>query len=195
MALFVRKKSENYANLTDAEIVSGFKETRDNQYIGVLFDRYAHLVYGMAAKYFAKEDDRKEVVMQVFDKLFESLLHFEIANFKAWLYSVARNHCLMMLKSEQATVGEESLKKIQEEFMENEGDMYQYAITRDQTEDKLKEKIMLLNSEQRICIEWFYLQDKSYKEIAMLTGFDESKVKSYIQNGKRNLKLMLESVK
>ena len=195
MALFVRNKSEYFANLSDVEIVSAFKKTRDNHYIGVLFDRYAHLVYGLSAKYFTKDDDRKEVVMQVFDKLFESLLQFEIANFKAWLYSVARNHCLMMLKNEQTTMGEESLKKIQEEFMENEGDLYQYAITRDQTEEKLKEKIMLLNSEQRICIEWFYLKDKSYKEIATLTGFDEGKVKSYIQNGKRNLKLMLESVK
>ena len=49
----------------------------------------------------------------------------------------------------------------------------------------------LLNPEQKQTVELFYLQEKSYKEIVDQTGFSMNDVKSYIQNGKRNLKIML----
>ena len=57
---------------------------------------------------------------------------------------------------------------------------------------QLEEGITKLNSEQKICVELFYLQNKSYVEVAEITGYELNQVKSYIQNGKRNLKIYLE---
>ena len=49
-----------------------------------------------------------------------------------------------------------------------------------------------LPEEQRVSICEFFLSEKSYAEIAEQTGYVLKSVKSYIQNGKRNLKLCIE---
>ena len=49
-----------------------------------------------------------------------------------------------------------------------------------------------LNPEQKQCLILFYLEKKSYQEISENTGFSLMQVKSYIQNGKRNLKILLD---
>jgi RNA polymerase sigma-70 factor (ECF subfamily) len=56
----------------------------------------------------------------------------------------------------------------------------------------LEKCIETLGDEQKQCVKLFYLQEKCYKEITESTGFDMNKVKSYIQNGKRNLKICME---
>ena len=58
----------------------------------------------------------------------------------------------------------------------------------------MEEAILLLNEGQRVCIELFYLKNRSYNEIVAATGYSANDVKSYIQNGKRNLKLKMESL-
>lgn len=195
---FIFKKQQNSSNdLADQDLIELYRDTRDTKLIGVLFDRYAHLVYGIALKYFDREDDRKEAVMQVFEKLYEALLQFDIANFKSWLYSVAKNQCLMIIKKENTISFNDKLqlKNFQQEFMEFEETFSLNHGTEINLEDKLHEVIKELNEEQRVCVDLFYLQDKSYKEIADATNYSYNQVKSFIQNGKRNLKIMLESIK
>jgi RNA polymerase sigma factor (sigma-70 family) len=197
MAIILKKRQNSSDDLSDQEIIQLYRGTCDTKYIGVLFDRYAHLVYGIALKYFDLEDDRKEAVMQVFEKLYEALLSFEIANFKSWLYSVAKNQCLMIIRKENTVSFNDQLqlKNFQKEFMEFEDSFSLNHGTEINLEDKLHEVIKELKEEQRICIDLFYLQDKSYKEIAEVTNYSFNEVKSFIQNGKRNLKIMLESIK
>jgi RNA polymerase sigma factor (sigma-70 family) len=197
MAFILKKRQNSSDDLSDQDLIQLYRETRDTKYIGVFFDRYAHLVYGIALKYFVREDDRKEAVMQVFEKLYEALLQFDIANFKSWLYSVAKNQCLMILKKENTVSFNDQLqlKNFQQEFMEFEESFSLNHGTEINLEDKLHEVIKELNDEQRICVDLFYLQDKSYKEIADATNYSYNQVKSFIQNGKRNLKIMLESIK
>jgi RNA polymerase sigma-70 factor, ECF subfamily len=197
MAFIFKKKQNSSDDLADQDLISLYRSTRDTKLIGVLFDRYAHLVYGIALKYFDREDDRKEAVMQVFEKLYEALLQFDIANFKSWLYSVAKNQCLMIIKKENTVSFNDQLqlKNFQQEFMEFEETFSLNHGTEINLEDKLHEVIKELNEEQRICVDLFYLQDKSYKEIADATHYSYNQVKSFIQNGKRNLKIMLESIK
>jgi RNA polymerase sigma-70 factor, ECF subfamily len=197
MAFIFKKKQNSSDDLADVDIIELYRNTRDTKLIGVLFDRYAHLVYGISLKYFDREDDRKEAVMQVFEKLYEALLQFDIANFKSWLYSVAKNQCLMIIKKENTVSFNDQLqlKNFQQEFMEFEETFSLNHGSEINLEDKLHEVIKELNEEQRVCVDLFYLQDKSYKEISDATNYSYNQVKSFIQNGKRNLKIMLESIK
>jgi len=183
--------------LTDQELIDLYIKTEDTVHIGELFERYAHLVYGIALKYFDREDDRREAVMQVFEKLYVALKEHKIDNFKCWLYSVAKNHCLMILRKDNTVSYNEQLqlKNFQQDFMDFNGDFSLNPAEDDIIDKKLPEAIKQLSDEQRICIELFYLHEKSYKEVADATNYTMNQVKSFIQNGKRNLKIMLETIK
>ncbi len=198
MALFLKKRVvEKSDPLTDQELIDLFLNTGETESIGELFERYAHLVYGIALKYFDREDDRREAVMQVFEKLFVALKEHKIDNFKCWLYSVAKNHCLMILRKENTVSFNDQvqLKIFQQDFMDFDGNFSLNHAEDEIIDKKLPDAIKKLSDEQRICIELFYLHEKSYKEVAETTQFSMNQVKSFIQNGKRNLKLMLENTK
>ncbi len=148
-----------------------------------------HLVYGVCVNYLKDEEAGKDAVMQIFEELVVKLRNHEIQNFKSWLHVLTRNHCLMVLrkKSKHETVS------LEETFVENTD--FVHLDVDDTKENKLSimEKCMgKLPEEQRITVDLFYLQEKCYKEVADLTGYDMLKVKSYIQNGKRNLKICIE---
>jgi RNA polymerase sigma factor (sigma-70 family) len=181
--------------LSDKELIDQYKQTSDNNCVGVLFQRYTHLIFGVCMKYLKNEDDSEDASMQIFEKLLNDLKKHEIVTFKAWLHMVCKNFCLMHLRS-----GASRLKKDREihyEFsilMENTDDLH--LPNENPKELKLtymEDCIKGLNTEQRLCVELFYLKEKSYNEVAELTNFTMNNVKSYIQNGKRNLKICIES--
>ena len=178
---------------SDLELISRFKDTKDNSIIGELFTRYTHLVFGVCMKYLMDEDDSKDAVMHIFEKLPEDLRKHEITYFKGWIHSVAKNHCLMELrnKSNKHNKNEEFARDY-DLIMETDYQMHLDGVNEKEQElTNLEEAIKELKDEQRICIELFYLQEKSYQEVAEETGYDLNKVKSCIQNGKRNLKILM----
>ncbi|GAB4148423.1 MAG: sigma-70 family RNA polymerase sigma factor [Bacteroidia bacterium] len=183
--------------LEDIDLVNRFKETGENLYVGELFSRYRHLVFGVCMKYLADEDESQDVQMQVFEKLLKDLGRHNIGQFKGWLYAVTKNECLMYLRSRKSKrKNNEELQKDLTELMENDPALHLSGVT--ETESILQEmesELQDLGENQRRCLELFYLEEKSYKEVAELTGFTLNEVKSYIQNGKRNLKLILEKKK
>jgi len=198
MFLKIKRKfrsNNNIKSFSDAELLIAYKESNDNNYIGELFERYTHLVFGVCMKYLRNEEDSKDAVMQIFENLIEKLKSQDISNFKSWIYSVAKNHCLMKLRKEK-TINKEKdlfLNNLKAEIMESVDVVHQYE--KDGLNEKiprLNKAIEFLNKEQRNCIDLLYLQDKSYKEVSQITGYSMKQVKSYIQNGKRNLKNYLE---
>jgi RNA polymerase sigma-70 factor (ECF subfamily) len=187
------KKLQNYS---DAELVETYKKQQDNKIIGELFARYTHLIFGVCMKYLKNEDESKDAVMEVFIELPEKIHRFEISNFKSWLYSVAKNHCLMHLRKESMETKHkiELYRDFQQEIMES-AELMHHSDNENNNKviDKLHKGIASLKREQRECVELLYLQNKSYKEVSEITGYNLKKVKSYIQNGKRNLKIYLEN--
>lgn len=161
--------------------------------IGELFNRYGHIVLGVCMKYLRNEEEAQDACMQVFEKLIVELKKSSVSNFKAWLHTVSRNHCLIRIRT---MAGEqkhqaEFFKNFSEEFVNFWAEMNH--IQEEELEMvKLHSAMVKLDPEQRTCLELIYFQDKSYREITEITGFDQNKVKSCIQNGKRNLKNMLE---
>ena len=162
--------------------------------IGILYKRYAHLVLGLSIKYLKDEDEAKDAVMHIFEKLMSDLLKYEVQYFKSWLYTFSKNHCLMVLRTKQSRLGKEiDLQIHASSFMETETNLHLNTYeTREGEYNALDKAMGELNNEQRKCIELFYLKEKSYQEIAQSTGYTLNEVKSFIQNGKRNLKIKLE---
>jgi len=192
-----RSKLRNDPNsLSDEELITIFKKSKDSNLIGELFNRYTHLIFGVCLKYLKEEEKSKDAVMQIFEELHFKLQDHKISNFKSWIYSVAKNHCLMEIRKEKSAerINTEVYQKIRQEIMESV-DIFHHHNNADLSEKipKLQKGITLLKTEQRRCIELLYLQNKSYKEVAEITGYTLKNVKSYIQNGKRNLKNYLEN--
>ena len=185
--------SSHIRSLTDLELVARFRETGDNLCIGELFTRYRHLVFGVCMKYLADEDESQDVQMQVFEKLLNDLQRHPIEQFKGWLYAVTKNECLMYIRSRKSKrAREEEFKKDFTGIVESDAALHPDGVT--DTEHQLREmegNLESLGANQRRCLELFYLEQKCYKEVADITGFTLNEVKSYIQNGKRNLKIQL----
>ncbi len=181
------------SKLTDNELVYRYKQTSDKSCVGELFSRYIRFVFLVCMKYFMDEEQARDASMHIFEKLFTDLKKHEVQNFKSWLYTVAKNHCLIEIRGEKhKLVMEEEIKKDHKNYMESGN--FMYLVNEKDNEKKLKdleEAILLLSKEQRICIELFYFKEKCYDEIAGITGYNYKQVKSYIQNAKRNLKNIL----
>ena len=173
----------------DASLISRYKASGSLDVLGILYNKYMHLVFGVCLNYLKDEEQSKDAVMQIFEELVVKLKIHDVQNFKSWLHVLSRNHCLMALRknSRHETVS------IEDTFVENTE--FVHLDVDDTKENKLTvmEKCMeTLPEEQRISVDLFYLQEKCYKEVADITGYDMLKVKSYIQNGKRNLKICIE---
>lgn len=185
--------SIKYTQLSDAELLTLYREEQDLEILGILYKRYMYLVYGVCLKYLKNREDSQDAVMQIFETLVHDISRFEIRNFRSWLYGVSRNHCLMKLRKDHSERNRYD-RMSGEIFMESTAALH--PIDEDNMEDmeaKLKTCMDQLKEEQRLCVELFYYQQYCYRQIAAELRYDELKVKSCIQNGKRNLKICLES--
>lgn len=134
--------------------------------------------------------------MEIFGKIMSELKRHEVENFKPWLYFVTKNYCLMKLRKESSLLAhKEGFKRFYSAFMEFEGLSHLLNGKADDTQimEFLKGGIENLREEQRHCIELFYFENKSYEEVARHTGYSLMQVKSFLQNGKRNLKIYLQN--
>ena len=175
------------SHLTDQEILKHFYADRNNEWLGVLLERYTMLLYGVSIKYLKNAEEAKDAVQQIFLKAITELHKYEVSYFSSWLYMIAKNHCLMQLRSRRHGIAVDLVSEPVSEV--NDPDPLQdETLLRD-----LEQALQHLNPEQKTCIRMFYLEKKSYQSIASATGFNLLQVKSYIQNGKRNLRILLEN--
>lgn len=170
---------------TDEDLVLAYRRSSDMSILGELYQRYMELVYGVCLKYVKEPEDAKDAVLNIFEELTTKLQKYEVENFKAWLYQLAKNHCLMRLRSEKKkiTVNIDPALMQSEEIVHLNGEL-----EKEENFKQLQYCLEQLLHEQRQVIELFYLQGKCYNEIAATTGMEWNKVRSYIQNGRRNLK-------
>ncbi len=176
---------------TDAEYLAAYRTTGNLEILGQLYEPYMEMVFAICYKYLRDEAESKDAVMNIFEELVEKLRQHTIENFRSWLHSVARNHCLMAIRAEKYQFQEIS----EENFVENEPFEHQFDdehFELDQNLSKMTDCLETLSVEQKTSISLFYLQEKCCQEITEMTGFELNKVKSYIQNGKRNLKICIE---
>jgi RNA polymerase sigma factor (sigma-70 family) len=178
---------KNIASLSDEDLIAKYKESEDNAYIGELYKKYTHVVLGVCMKYLRDREEAKDAVMQIFEKLMSDLKKHEIANFRGWLHMVAKNHCLMKLRNKNHMLDIDEVGETSDNVVEFYHDLHPVDESEIQLTN-LEEAISCLDDDQKKCVELFYLKERSYKDVADATGFTLNQVKSYIQNGKRNLK-------
>jgi RNA polymerase sigma-70 factor (ECF subfamily) len=180
---------DKYKHIDDHQLLQNFNADRNNQWLGILLQRYTLLLLGVCMKYLKNEEEAKDAVQQVFLKSITELHKYKVDYFKSWLYMIAKNHCLMKLRHK----GRYSVE-INDQLLSapDEPENKYNHLKKEQVLNDMEWALHQLNKEQQLCLTLFYLQKKSYQEVTSETGFSLLQVKSYIQNGKRNLKIMLE---
>ena len=176
-------------NLTDEELLKRYCDSGELVYFVEAYKRYMPLVYGVALKYLKRPEDAQDAVMQLFEELVVKIKEVEIQSFKAWLYTCIRNNCLMEIRKKSKNLS----ISLDDSFMEFCDDFHLTVVSESENrEESLRECVESLPEKQRISVKYFFFNELSYKEVEERTGFSLKMVKSFIQNGKRNLKLCLE---
>lgn len=183
--------------LTDEQLAAQYKLTGHKHLVGELFKRHSIMCFAVCMKYLKNEEEAHDAVMNIFEKLFTALQKHDVNNVKSWLHTVCRNHCLIIHRKPMHELlmevweDEENLCRVME--METELHPLETVQTKEQHLLALEQALHTLNLQQRLCVELYYLKHLSYEEIASTTGFTLNEVKSFLQNGKRNLKNKLSA--
>ncbi len=173
------------SGLPDEELVANYKTSGDLNVLSDLYQRYMELLYGVCLKYFKDEDDAKDAVLNIYEELITKLRKYEVVSFRSWVYQVARNHCLMKLRSDKKF----TKTQMDVSLVQNEEDVHLNGVMEKEEHFKqLRYCMDQLVPAQKQAVALFYLEGKCYNEISQSTGIDWKQVRSYIQNGRRNLK-------
>ena len=183
-------KSISRSTFTDAELVEIYQLKQEQDVLAELYLRYSDMIYGTCVKYLKDQETAKDAVIDIYQELLKKLGSHKVENFKSWLYVVAKNHCLMQLRKNKKM----PVTEFQPEFMQSEDFSHLDAVMeKEQQLDQLGLCIDQLKEEQKRSVQLFYLENKCYDEISDITGYEWNKVRSLIQNGKRNLKICMEN--
>lgn len=187
MLFFKKHRTEE---LSDDELLVKSKETGDPSYFDQLYERYIPMIYGLCLKYLQNPEKSQDAVMDIYENISPKIASYEITVFKNWLYSVVKNHCFHVLREDKKTI----LVDFDSNLMESDSvlTLLSEEKNNDEKEIALNKCIEQLPDPQRISVLKFFFEDKSYADIVDETGFHLKSVKSYIQNGKRNLKICIE---
>jgi len=176
--------------LSDEELLSRYRSSSNSEYFGILYNRYIPLLYGLCLKYLQQADTAQDAVMQLFEDLLPKIHQYDIQVFKTWIYSVAKNHCLQILRKESKEI------TIDFSIPVMESDTFLHLLDEDCDNEEqiqtLNNCIEKLPEPQRLCIVHFFMDEMSYADVVEKTDYNMKSVKSYIQNGKRNLRICME---
>ena len=176
-------------HISDQELLEKFYADRDNQWLGILLERYTLLLLGVCMKYLKNEELARDSVQQIFLKAITELQKYRVEYFKSWIYMVAKNHCLMQLRDKPGKNTIEVKDSIPAEAEETDKES---LLLNEKTYEYMGEALKELNADQQLCVTLFYMEKKSYQQITEQTGYSMMQVKSHIQNGKRNMRILIE---
>ena len=181
-------KLNRKVNSSDLELITSYKSSGDIEHLSVLFDRYIELIFGLCMKYLKNAEESEDRVMEIYELLAVKLNKHNVDHFKSWLFTVSKNHCLEYLRKNNRKLTKEKQAKI----MYSEQVFHPDDVRKEIALTQMEKCLLKLPKDQRDCIQLFYLNNKSYNQIVKITGLDWSKLRSYLQNGRRNLKLCMQ---
>lgn len=177
------------SDASDDDLFNRYKSTGDLAVLTDLYQRYMELVYGVCLKYLKDDENAKDAVLNIYEELVVKLKKYEVIHFKAWLYQLAKNHCLMSLRAHKKF----SKANIDVSLMQNEDPVHLNGVMeKEEHLNQMHDCLRQLVPEQKTTVQLFYLEGKCYNEISAITGIEWNKVRSYIQNGRRNLKICMD---
>ena len=184
------QSQQKYKQYSDSELIFVIRTDFHSNLLGELYSRYSHLVFGVGLKILGNKQDSEDMTMQLFMQLVDKIQKQEIQNFKSWLYRVTLNECYMRLRKTK-NIHESAIDEAHLYVMEHEN----YDTSNlDCYDINMENGLNQLKIEHRTAIQLFYIEEKSYVDISAIQGWDLKMVKSYIQNAKRNLKIILQKL-
>lgn len=196
--MFFLRSSKKRQELSDQELITRYKKSGDSAFVGELFERYNLQIYGICRKYLKNDEEARDASMEVFEYLMKELLKYEVLKFKGWLARATSNFCLMRIRKNRSLESkEEDYKKDELGNVEIGSDPHHKGESEEKELElqRLEAALGDLKEEQKTCVELFFIKNKSYDEVSELTGYSYKQVKSFIQNGKRNLKARMSQAK
>jgi len=189
----ILKLLRKYTQLSDEQIVEKYQSGHDVYYAALLFERYNEMTVSLALSYLKNETDAEDAVMESFEIMVTDLKKAEVKNFGGWYYSVVRNHLLKVKRKRERYSSVDLIEGYHDSAGEDA--KFESIFNDDQTDgDRLiDETLKELKPMQAKCLQLFYLDGKSYKEIVSELKISEKEVKSHVQNGKRKMKIILEN--
>ena len=187
----VSESKISYQSFEDLELVRMYKASGNQEALAVFYKRYAGLLFGTCMKYLKDVEKARDASADIYTELVEKLPKYVVDQPKAWLYMLARNHCLQKLRKEK----QHSETSFSEDFMQSADDFNLEEVQQKDTRlNTMHDCINQLKDEQKQTITLFYLEKKCYQEIAHITGIGWNQVRSHIQNGRRNIKICMEKL-
>ncbi len=183
------KAITTYQQLPDEALVQQYKQSKDQQFLAILYQRYSGLIFGVCLKYLKDPEAASDASLDIYEELTQKVLKYEIDNFKGWLHTLTRNHCFMKLRSGK----NKHLVELPEHLMQMEETVHLNGVMeKEEHLTQMEHCIDKLNAEQKQVVRLFYLQEKCYNDITTQTGLPWNVVRSHIQNGRRNLKICMD---
>jgi RNA polymerase sigma-70 factor (ECF subfamily) len=183
-------KIKKLAKYQDEDLLELYRQSLDQKYIAEIWNRYSRLVYGLCLNMLKSKEDSLDAVNCIFETVIKKIITTNVFFFKSWIYTISKNHCLMILRKQQRRISIFADYKA-----ENKNEQIEYITKTNETENEgLKQAMSKLPEQQQICIQLFYYQDQSYQDISKNTGIATKQVKSHLQNGRRNLRIALKNM-
>jgi RNA polymerase sigma factor (sigma-70 family) len=179
---------DRYQHISEQELLNRFYIDHNKEWLGILLQRYTLLLLGVCMKYLKNEEAARDAVQHIFLKVISELGKYKVDYFKSWLFMIAKNHCLMQFRDKNRL----PMELNEQVLLQPENDKINEIKEKEKLLDWMHEGLQNLGPEQKQCVTLFYLEKKSYQQVAQETGYSLLQVKSFIQNGKRNLKMMIE---
>ena len=150
------------------------------------FVLYREDVLGLCYYYTRDVELSKDLTMDTFETYLKRGKKGPVINdIKSYLLGIARNLCMAHFKKSKRT---QSIEESVLQFMEYEDEN---APNGEEVIDRLMMSMCKLTTDQRRCVELFFIKGCSYNQISKKLNFSYNEVKSFIQNGKRNLKKLM----
>lgn len=185
------KTNASLKELDDKLLADHYRSSGNQQALAELFNRYKGLLLGVCYKYLQDTEAAADALSDIYVELVDKMQRHVVDTPKAWLHTLARNHCLMKLRKEKNTATQE----IQDYHVQSEGGWHPVdnaAVEKENKLQALEHCIEQLKKDQQLAVRLFYLEQKCYNEIADATGIAWNTIRSHIQNGRRNLKICME---
>ena len=185
--------SIGFGEQSDDELLSRYRSTKDQKWITQLFGRYVQLIYGVCLRYTPDVREAEDFTMEIYQKVSDKALTHQIKAFKSWVYVVSKHHCLEQIRK----VTGRRIESFDPDFMQLRAELHPMDDMTDKLAledkyDRMEYCLKQLNELQKKSIDLFYYQNKSYSEIAKIIEDEVSQVRSYLQNGRRNIKKCVE---
>lgn len=186
-----RKLRKIVSRETTDEAVVELVLTSDPGYFTELVTRYQKKLYLYLTYMIGANDEREDLLQNVFSKAFSHLKEFDTQRkFSSWIYRIAHNEAVNHLKrlSYRQLVDWESLADAKEKvWIVDTSESLLESQARDEARIAVRQALNTLPEKDREILQLRYYLDKTYAEMSVLLNLPENTIASKLSRAKKKL--------